>query len=378
VELIFAEIRASLAAIGVEFDVYFSERRLHERGELAAAVARLDERGHVYRADGAVWVASSAFGDDKDRAIVRSDRTYSYFAADCAYYLDKRGRGFSKVLIVLGADHHGYAGQMRAMAVCFGDDPDTTLEILICQLVSLLRDAHARICSLLRAAADAARSAASAMTPSCSGTSGNATRSRTSATSRPWLPAPPSCASRTGSPGTWSSWRSYHRCYDACRCCHADPRTTPRPSDALQHDLGLRDPRILRDRAADVEEPAQDRSGMLGRHLDRLGLADELVEHGQVVDDLRIAQRRRARGGRPSPRVVPDRSCYLRRPAADFHDAGGSAPGGTRHWSCADSDHCAVVRLLASRFCLSAAMLPGISLRASRRITSGTRILPMP
>ena len=103
-------------------------------------MARLDERGHVYRADGAVWVATSAFGDDKDRVIVRSDGTYAFFAADCAYYLDKRRRGFSKVLIVLGPDHHGYVGRMRAMAACFGDDPDATLEILIGQLVSLLRD----------------------------------------------------------------------------------------------------------------------------------------------------------------------------------------------------------------------------------------------
>jgi arginyl-tRNA synthetase len=135
----FAEIKSSLAGVGVEFDVYFSERTLHERGELAAAVARLDERGHVYRADGAVWVATSAFGDDKDRVIVRSDGTYSYFAADCAYYLDKRSRGFDRVLIVLGADHHGYVGRMRAMAACFGDDPDATLEVLIGQLVSLVR-----------------------------------------------------------------------------------------------------------------------------------------------------------------------------------------------------------------------------------------------
>ena len=140
VELMFAEIKSSLAGIGVEFDVYFSERTLHEQGELAAAVTRLDERGHVYQADGAVWVATTAFGDDKDRVIVRGDGTYSYFAADCAYYLDKRRRGFSKVLIVLGPDHHGYVGRMRAMAACFGDDPDATLEILIGQLVSLVRD----------------------------------------------------------------------------------------------------------------------------------------------------------------------------------------------------------------------------------------------
>jgi arginyl-tRNA synthetase len=140
VELMFAEIKSSLAGIGVHFDVYFSERTLHERGELTAALARLAELGHVYRADGAVWIATSAYGDDKDRVFQRSDGTYSYFGADCAYYLDKRRRGFGKVMIVLGADHHGYVGRMRAMAACFGDDPDETLEILIGQLVSLLRD----------------------------------------------------------------------------------------------------------------------------------------------------------------------------------------------------------------------------------------------
>ena len=140
VGLMFAEIKSSLAGVGVQFDVYFSERTLHERGELASALARLDELGQVYRADGATWVATSAFGDDKDRVIVRGDGTYSYFGADCAYYLDKRSRGFDKVLIVLGADHHGYVGRMRAMAACFGDDPDATLEILIGQLVSLVRD----------------------------------------------------------------------------------------------------------------------------------------------------------------------------------------------------------------------------------------------
>jgi len=140
VALMADEIQSSLAGLGVHFDVYFSERTLHEKDELAAALTRLDELGHVYRADGAVWAATTAFGDDKDRVLRRSNGTYSYFAADCAYYLDKRSRGFGKVMIVLGADHHGYAGRIRAMAACFGDDPDVTLEILIGQLVSLQRD----------------------------------------------------------------------------------------------------------------------------------------------------------------------------------------------------------------------------------------------
>ena len=138
VELMFAEIKTSLADFGVHFDVYFSERTLHERGDLDRALARLDDLGKVYRADGATWVRTSEFGDDKDRVIRRGNGQFTYFAADCAYYLDKRERGFDKVMIVLGADHHGYVGRMRAVAACFGDDPDQSLEILIGQLVNLV------------------------------------------------------------------------------------------------------------------------------------------------------------------------------------------------------------------------------------------------
>ncbi len=140
VALMFDEIKASLAGFGVHFDVYFAERDLHDRGELAAALTTLRRSGHVYEADGATWVRTSDLGDDKDRVFVRSNGEYTYFAADCAYYLDKRGRGFGKIVIILGADHHGYVGRMRAIAACFGDDPDQTLEILIGQLVNLVRD----------------------------------------------------------------------------------------------------------------------------------------------------------------------------------------------------------------------------------------------
>ncbi len=136
----FDEIKSSLADFGVTFDVYFTEKDLHDRGELDTAVARLREVGHVFEADGAVWLRTTDFGDDRDRVIVRSNGEFTYFAADCAYYLDKRSRGFDKVVIMLGADHHGYIGRMRAMAACFGDDPDQTLEILIGQLVNLVRD----------------------------------------------------------------------------------------------------------------------------------------------------------------------------------------------------------------------------------------------
>ena len=140
VELMFAEIRSSLARFGVTFDVYFNEKDLHERGALVAAVERLRAEGHVYDADGAVWLRTTEFGDDRDRVLVRSSGEMTYFAADCAYYLDKRSRGFDRVVIMLGADHHGYVGRMRAMAACFGDDPDRNLEILIGQMVNLVRD----------------------------------------------------------------------------------------------------------------------------------------------------------------------------------------------------------------------------------------------
>ncbi len=137
VELMFASIRRSLAEFGVEFDVYFSERTLHENGEIELAVQRLREQGHVYSADGAVWLRTTDFGDDKDRVLVRSDGRPTYFDADCAYYLDKRERGADRCLYLLGADHHGYVGRLRAIAACFGDDPDRTVEVLIGQLVTL-------------------------------------------------------------------------------------------------------------------------------------------------------------------------------------------------------------------------------------------------
>ncbi|HJQ43822.1 MAG TPA: arginine--tRNA ligase [Jatrophihabitantaceae bacterium] len=140
VELMFAEIKQSLAEFGVEFDVYFNERDLHERNELQAALDRLRAQGNVYEDEGAVWLRTTTFGDDRDRVLVRGSGEWTYFAADCAYYLDKRERGFDKVVIMLGADHHGYINRLRSMVTCFGDDPDQTLEILIGQLVNLVRD----------------------------------------------------------------------------------------------------------------------------------------------------------------------------------------------------------------------------------------------
>jgi arginyl-tRNA synthetase len=140
VELMFAEIRNSLGRFGVVFDVYFNERDLHARHELEDALKRLREQGNIYEADGATWLRTTDYGDDRDRVVVRSNGDWTYFAADCAYYLDKRERGFDRVVIMLGADHHGYIRRLRAMATCFGDDPDQTLEILIGQMVNLVKD----------------------------------------------------------------------------------------------------------------------------------------------------------------------------------------------------------------------------------------------
>ncbi|MGS2618013.1 arginine--tRNA ligase [Micromonospora sp. LZ34] len=140
VALMFDEIRSSLRDFGVEFDTYFNEKDLHDRGELDLALSRLRQQGHVFEAEGATWLRTTEFGDDKDRVLRKSNGEWTYFAADCAYYLDKRERGFERVVIMLGADHHGYIGRMKAMAACFGDDPERNLEILIGQLVNLVRD----------------------------------------------------------------------------------------------------------------------------------------------------------------------------------------------------------------------------------------------
>jgi arginyl-tRNA synthetase len=140
VELMFAEIKASLHDFGVDFDVYFHENSLHESGAVEHAAARLRELGHIFEADGAVWLRTTAFGDDKDRVIIKSDGNAAYIAGDLAYYLNKRERGFDRVVIMLGADHHGYIGRMMAMCAAFGDTPHVNLEILIGQMVNLVKD----------------------------------------------------------------------------------------------------------------------------------------------------------------------------------------------------------------------------------------------
>jgi arginyl-tRNA synthetase len=132
-----AEIQQVLRDFGVHFDVWFSERTLHDGGAVEAAVDRLREQGHVFDADGAVWLRTTDFGDDKDRVLVRGDGVATYFAADAAYYLSKKDRGFDEKVYMLGADHHGYVGRLKAIAACAGDDPEHNIEVLIGQLINL-------------------------------------------------------------------------------------------------------------------------------------------------------------------------------------------------------------------------------------------------
>lgn len=131
------DIKDTLTEFDVHFDVWFSESSLHESGALGAAVERLREQGHVYDDNGAVWLRTTDFGDDKDRVLIRSDGAPTYFAADAAYYLDKKDRGFTEKVYLLGADHHGYVGRLKAIAAAAGDDPAVNIEVLIGQLINV-------------------------------------------------------------------------------------------------------------------------------------------------------------------------------------------------------------------------------------------------
>ncbi len=139
VELMFAQIRQSLHDFGVDFDVFFHEHSLYESGAVEKSILRLGEKGHTFVAEGATWLRSSTFGDDRDRVIVKSDGSNAYIAGDIAYYLDKRERGFDQCIYMLGADHHGYVQRMMAICAAFGDTPGKHLEILIGQMVNLVR-----------------------------------------------------------------------------------------------------------------------------------------------------------------------------------------------------------------------------------------------
>ena len=138
VGLMFDAIKRSLHEFGTDFDVWFHEQSLHDSGAVDRVVDQLKESGALYFADGAWWLRSSEFGDDKDRPVIKSDGQPAYIAGDIAYYADKRARGFDLCLYLLGADHHGYIGRLKAAAAALGDDP-ATVEVLIGQLVNLVR-----------------------------------------------------------------------------------------------------------------------------------------------------------------------------------------------------------------------------------------------
>ena len=137
-ERILRGIREDLEAFGVRFDRWFSERTLHASGVVDRVLRELEERGEAYRSDGALWLRTSAHGDEKDRVLVKSDGTKTYFAADIAYHLDKFERGFDQVVDVWGADHHGYVPRMKASLAALGIDP-SRLHVLLVQFVNLLR-----------------------------------------------------------------------------------------------------------------------------------------------------------------------------------------------------------------------------------------------
>ncbi len=137
IELILEGVRATLDRFGVDFDNWFSERSLYAGGEVEAALERLEQRGHTYKSEGALWLRSTDFGDDKDRVLIRADGEPTYLAADVAYHRDKLERGFERLIDVLGADHHGYAPRVRAAIAALGADPEV-LEALIMRLVHIV------------------------------------------------------------------------------------------------------------------------------------------------------------------------------------------------------------------------------------------------
>jgi arginyl-tRNA synthetase len=141
VELMLERVKASLERYGVHYDQFFSERTLHEGSPSALdqALSLLDERGHVYRADGAVWLRTTSFGDDKDRVVIRSNGEPTYLAADVAYLEEKRERGFDRQLMPVGSDHHAYVGELKAAMAALGGDPDA-VEVPLLQFVHLVHE----------------------------------------------------------------------------------------------------------------------------------------------------------------------------------------------------------------------------------------------
>jgi arginyl-tRNA synthetase len=137
VEILLAQIKQTLERFGVEYDSFFLERQVREDGAIDAALAALEERGHLYRSEGASWLRSTSFGDDKDRVLIRSSGEPTYFAVDIAYHEHKRGRGYDRLINVLGSDHHGYMARLKAAYAAMGGDPDQ-LEIVLLQFVHIV------------------------------------------------------------------------------------------------------------------------------------------------------------------------------------------------------------------------------------------------
>ena len=130
--------RMVLDNFGTHFDTYFSERSLYENNFFNHTLDKLKANGHVYEEEGATWLRTTDFGDDKDRVMIKSDGSFAYFASDSAYYISKRERGFNLCIYMLGADHHGYVGRIKAIAACAGDDPEKDIEALNGQMVKII------------------------------------------------------------------------------------------------------------------------------------------------------------------------------------------------------------------------------------------------
>jgi arginyl-tRNA synthetase len=138
VGLMFEQVKQSMHDFGTDFDVYTHENSFHESGAVGRVVEQLKQSDHLYFADGAWWLRSTDFGDDKDRPVIRSNGAPAYIAGDIAYFADKRARGFDLCIYMLGADHHGYVARLKALGTMLGRDPDH-VEVLIYQLVHLVR-----------------------------------------------------------------------------------------------------------------------------------------------------------------------------------------------------------------------------------------------
>ena len=132
--------RKVLDNFGTHFDTWFSERSLYEDNFFNHSLDKLKKEGHVFEQEGAIWLRTTDFGDDKDRVMIKSDGTFAYFASDSAYYVSKKERGFNLCIYMLGADHHGYVGRIKALAACAGDDPEKDVEVLIGQMVKIIED----------------------------------------------------------------------------------------------------------------------------------------------------------------------------------------------------------------------------------------------